>query len=67
MEKYKKLFDWQKQNGFTDSELAEFLGVHFSLISHIRAGRRAASKKLSRKIASITNNEITAMEMLYPE
>ncbi len=33
-----------------DKELAERLGVHFTLIAHIRAGRRQVSKKMLGRI-----------------
>lgn len=61
------LTDWQNRQGITDTALAEIVGVHPSLFSHIRAGKKYPSRKTALRIQEATGGAVTVMELLFPE
>jgi transcriptional regulator with XRE-family HTH domain len=57
---------WQKMSGLTDAQLSKLLDVDPSYISHIRAGRRNPSPKLSLRIEEISDGLVSIRESLFP-
>ncbi len=62
-----KLLDWQLKNNITNRALAEKIPCHESMISHFHRGRRNFSTHTALRIEEISKNEVTRMELLYPE
>ena len=62
-----KLIEWQKEKKVSNTALARQLGVHVSFITHINKGRRRVSPRLALKIEQVTENEVSRMELLYPD
>lgn len=48
-------------------EFAEKLGVTRETVSRIVKQRNNPSPKLAKKIEELTNGEVTAMELLFPD
>lgn len=60
------LQQWQKEKTISNAELAEFIGVHVSYLSHLRKGRRKVSPELALKIEELTDGAVDKLELLYP-
>ena len=61
-----KFSEWQKQNQYTNTELAKKLGIHVSYITHIHAGRKKPALGLALKIEQLTRGKVTVEELFYP-
>ena len=63
-----KLKDWLENHGWTQTAFAECIGLkerhYFNRIVNCKA---IPSPNLALKIQKITNNEVTALELLYPK
>ena len=63
---YAVLEQWQKKYGVSNFKLANFLGVHPSLITHIKKGRRNWTPKMAEAMEVLSGGEIPRLQLLYP-
>lgn len=58
---------WQTENKVSNKHLSQIVGVHTSLITHIKKGRRKPSPALALRIEQATGGAVTLRELLFPD
>ena len=58
---------WQKENRWSNYNLAKELGISECYISLIRCKKRKSSLQLKKAISRFTNNEVTVEELDFKE
>lgn len=58
------LNDWMKNQKLTDEKMAERLGVSRSAVTHYRSGLRMPAPQIMLLIEAVTNEEVTARDMM---
>lgn len=61
-----KLDAWQKKNGVTNKALSVLVGVHASLITHIKKRSRVPSAQLALRIEKVTKKAVP-FRTWYPD
>lgn len=61
------LKSWLKENDKTVTAFSKELKISRNHLDGIIHGSRSPSPQLSKKIESMTNGEVTVMELLFPE
>ncbi len=59
------LAEYKEKNGLTGRELARRLEISDAYLSQVLSGQRTPSKKLARRISSLTG--IPVLNLLYPQ
>ena len=60
------LTDWQDLTGMSSRKLAKEIGIHHSLISLWKAGKRKCNPEHAEKIEKLTNRAVTKEELVWP-
>ena len=62
-----RLREYIKQQGLTQQQMANKLGITLTHLVCIMSGRSGCSKALAKKIEEMTNGDVTRLEVLFPE
>ena len=61
-----KLKEYLIKNKINQQDFAKRLGIHYMHVNRIVNGRSFPSRKLALKIESLTDKNVSVMELLYP-
>ena len=58
---------WIRSRGLLQRDVAEILGISPSYLSEIVTRKKRPAPELAKKIENLTENQVTRIELMYPE